>query len=144
MLSGRLAAERFATRPKGFDAARFERELRQFRDREEDTANVLRQRQRFYDLLVTMSGNTELPSIMPNMRIQLLRLQIQSFAGPDDRRQHLEDYAAVATAILAGDARASERAIAAHHRRTRQILLELPDAAFPARARNFRLSTRAV
>jgi DNA-binding GntR family transcriptional regulator len=131
VLSGRLAAERFATRPKDFDATRFERELQPFRDREEDSQNLLGQRQKFYDLLVEMSGNSQLPSMMPNMRIQLLRLQTQSFRHQDDRRQHLDDYAAAARAILAGDARSAERALAAHGKRTRQTILDLPDAAFP-------------
>lgn len=131
VLAGRLAAERFATRPNGFDATRFERELQPFRDREEDSRNLLGQRQKFYDLLVEMSGNSQLPSMMPNMRIQLLRLQTQSFRHQDDRHQHLDDYAAVARAILAGDAGSAGKALAAHAKRTRQTILDLPDAAFP-------------
>jgi len=131
VLAGRLAAERFAAHPNGFDAIRFERELRPFRDREEDSRNLLGQRQKFYDLLVEMSGNSQLASMMPNMRIQLLRLQTQSFRHQDDRRQHLDDYAAVARAILAGDAGSAGKALAAHAKRTRQTILDLPDAAFP-------------
>jgi DNA-binding GntR family transcriptional regulator len=130
-LAGRLAAERMATRPKGFDAAAFERELKPFRDRVEDSRNLLGQRQRFYDLIIAMSGNTQLPSMMPNMRIQLLRLQIQSFRDMDDRRQHLDDYATVARAILAGNSKAAEKALAAHTRHTHQNIVDLPDAAFP-------------
>jgi len=131
VLAGRLAAERFAKQPKGFDAARFEHELRPYRDREEDVANLLVQRQYFYDLLAEMSGNSQLSSISPNMRLQILRLQMRPFTDQRDRRQHLEDYAAIAKAILSGNPDAAERAIKAHKMHTRQMIQSLPSAAFP-------------
>ncbi|MGE3599230.1 MAG: GntR family transcriptional regulator [Dehalococcoidia bacterium] len=130
-LATRLAAERFATRPKGFDAARFERELKPFRDREEDSRNLLSQRQHFYDVLVEISGNSQLPSMMPTMRIHLLRTQIQSFLDAEDRRRHLDDYANIAKAILQGDAKVAEKALSAHLKRARQVVMDLPAEAFP-------------
>jgi DNA-binding GntR family transcriptional regulator len=130
VFAARSSAERFVSTPRGFDAAKFRRELQQFRDRQEDAVNLLVQRQHFYNLLVEASGNSQLPSIMPNMRIQLLRLQIHSFADQRDRRDHLDDYAAVAKAILIGNADAAQAALTVHERRTRSILLGLPDAAF--------------
>jgi len=82
----------------------FERELQPYRDRQEDMSNLLTQRRHFYDVLVTMSGNTQLPSLFPTMRIHLLRLQVQSFVDAENRRRHLDDYATIAKAVLAGDA----------------------------------------
>jgi DNA-binding GntR family transcriptional regulator len=130
-LMARLAAERFATRAADFDAGRFERELKPFRDREEDLANLLIQRRHFYDVLVAIGGNTALPSLIPTMRIHLLRVQIQSFLDSEDRRQHLDDYAAVARAVWGGDAKAAEKAMSAHLRHGRATVTQLPDAAFP-------------
>lgn len=131
LLAARLAAERFATRPKGFDAGRFEKELRPYRDRQEDAANLLRQRHFFYEILVEASGNSQLASMTSTMRVHLLRAQIQSFLDASNRREHLDDYSAVAKAVLAGDAKAAEKVLAMHLRRVREILLELPDVVFP-------------
>jgi DNA-binding GntR family transcriptional regulator len=130
-LTARLAAEQFAARPPGRGFADFERELQPYRDRQEDMSNLMTQRRHFYDVLVTMSGNTQLPSLFPTMRIHLLRLQVQSFLDAGNRRRHLDDYASIAKATLAGDAKQAEKAMVAHNRRMRQTIAELPDSAFP-------------
>jgi DNA-binding GntR family transcriptional regulator len=130
-LTARLAAEQFAVRSPGRVFADFERELQPYRDRLEDVSNLLTQRRHFYDLLVMMSGNTQLPSLFPTMRIHLLRLQVQSFLDAEDRRRHLDDYAGIAKAVLAGDAKQAEKVMLGHNKRMRQTVAELPDAAFP-------------
>jgi DNA-binding GntR family transcriptional regulator len=130
-LTARLAAEQFAKRPSGREFGDFERELQPYRDRQEDMSNLLTQRRHFYDVLVMMSGNTQLPSLFPTMRIHLLRLQVQSFVDAENRRRHLDDYAAIAKAVLAGDAKQAEKAMVAHNRRMREAITELPDSAFP-------------
>src|ERR1700730_2430636 len=130
-LTARLAAEQFARRPPGREFGDFERELQPYRDRQEDMSNLLTQRRHFYDVLVMMSGNTQLPSLFPTMRIHLLRLQVQSFVDAENRRRHLDDYAAIAKAVLAGDAKQAEKAMIGHNRRMRQVITELPDSALP-------------
>jgi DNA-binding GntR family transcriptional regulator len=130
-LTARLAAEQFAKRPSGRELGDFERELQPYRDRKEDMSNLITQRRHFYDVLVMMSGNTQLPSLFPTMRIHLLRLQVQSFVDAENRRRHLDDYATIAKAVLAGDAKQAEKAMIAHNRRMREAITELPDSAFP-------------
>ena len=65
------------------------------------------------------------------MRIHLMRLQIQSYLDADNRRVHLDDYARVARAVLAGDARQAEKVMCQHIRAMRKAVAELPDSAFP-------------
>lgn len=131
VLAARLAAERFKSRPPGFDGQRFEKDLKPFRDREEDTRNLLGQRCHFYDVLITLSGNSALPSLVPTMRIHLLRLQIQSFLDGKSRQQHLDHYAEIAEEVLAGNVKAAEKAMTTHLRLSREAVNKLPDAAFP-------------
>jgi DNA-binding GntR family transcriptional regulator len=129
-LATRLAAERFAEQRSGFDLQRFVRELRPFRDREEDSSNLLNQRRHFYDVLVAIGDNSALPSLIPTMRIHLLRIQTQSFLDGDNRRQHLDDYAVIAEDVVGGNARGAEKSMIAHLRRARTIIVGLPDLAF--------------
>jgi DNA-binding GntR family transcriptional regulator len=130
-LISRLAAERLAELSPGRVLSEFERELQPYRDRREDGGDLMTQRRHFYDVLITMSGNTQLPSLFPTMRIHLLRLQVQSFLDADNRRRHLEDYANIAKAVLAGEPKQAEKAMLAHNRRMHQVITELPDSAFP-------------
>jgi DNA-binding GntR family transcriptional regulator len=130
-LTARLAATAVKTRNGGRNLTALERDLRPYRDREYELTNTPQQRQRFYDLLIAMTGNSQLPSLFPTMRIHLLRLQTQSYRNLNARRSDVDDFAAVARAVLAGDAGAAERASAAHHRRVQRSLLDMPDEAFP-------------
>ncbi len=130
-LTARLAATAVRTRKGGRNLAALERALRPYRDREYDLAGMPQQRQRFYDILIAMTGNSQLPSLFPTMRIHLLRLQTQFYRDSDARRSDVEDFAAVAREVLSGDAEAAEKASTAHHRRVQRSLLNLPDEAFP-------------
>jgi DNA-binding GntR family transcriptional regulator len=130
-LTARLAASAVRDRKRSRQLVKLERELRPYRDKEYDLASAPQQRQHFYDILIAMTGNTQLPSLFPTMRIHLLRLQTQSYRNLDDRRSDAEDFAAVAAAVLAGDGRSAEKASAAHHRRVQRALLTMPDEAFP-------------
>ena len=130
-LTARLAATAVSKRVGGRQLVKLERDLRPYRDKEYDLTNAPQQRQHFYDILIGMTGNTQLPSLFPTMRIHLLRLQTQSYRNLDERRSDADDFAAVAAAVLAGDGRAAEKASAMHHRRVQQALLKMPDEAFP-------------
>jgi DNA-binding GntR family transcriptional regulator len=137
-LTARLAAEQLALRPMTRDAGNFERKLQPYRDGQEDVGNPLVHRRHFYDVLVAMSGNTQLPSLFPTMRLHLLRLQVQSFFDPErSRRRHLDNYASIAKFVLAGEAKQAEKAMVAHNRRMRETIVVLPDAAFPNHCRAF-------
>jgi DNA-binding GntR family transcriptional regulator len=130
-LIARLAADEVKARNGGRDIASLERELRSYRDRDPELSNDPSQRQHFYDILVAIGGNTQLPSVFPTMRIHLLRLQTQSFRDVDDRRTNVDDFADVAKAVLAGDRKAAEKACLAHNRRMRDAIQQMPHEAFP-------------
>ena len=130
-LTARLAAMAVRTRKGGRDLSALERELRTYRDREYDLSSMPQQRQRFYDILIAMTGNSQLPSLFPTMRIHLLRMQTQSYRDLNSRHSDVEDFASVARAVLAGNASAAEKASTAHHRRVQRALLDMPNDAFP-------------
>jgi DNA-binding GntR family transcriptional regulator len=130
-LVARLAADEVKAGNGGRDIALLGRELQSYRDRDPDLSNDPSQRQHFYDILIAIGGNTQLPSVFPTMRIHLLRLQTQSFRDGDDRRTNVDDFAAVAKTVLAGDAKAAEKASLAHNHRMRRAIQQMPDEAFP-------------
>jgi DNA-binding GntR family transcriptional regulator len=131
MLTSRLAATAVKNRVGGRALTELERALRPYRDREYDLAGMPQKRQRFYDILIAIAGNSQLPSMFPTMRIHLLRLQTQSYRSADASNSDVDDFAAVARAVLAGDPVAAEKASAAHDRRVLKSLRDLPDEAFP-------------
>lgn len=131
ILTSRLAATAVKKRAGGRRLVALERALRPYRDREYDLAALPGQRQEFYDILIAITGNSQLPSLFPTMRIHLLRLQTQSYRTSDARNTDVDDFAAVARAVLAGDPAAAERASTVHDKRVLRVLLELPDEAFP-------------
>lgn len=130
-LLGRFAADEVKVRKRVRDIASLERELRPFCDQKHDLSNEPGQRQHFYDVLVAMTGNSQLPSLFPTMRIHLLRLQTQSFRDVHDRRANIEDFAAIAKSVLDGDGKAAEKACLAHNRRNLRAIEKMPNEAFP-------------
>ncbi len=108
-----------------------ERWLRPYLGGEEDEAHLLDQRRHFYDVLMEIGANSQLPSLLPTLRIHVLRLQVHSFLGMEDRRRHLKDYAEIASAVLAGDAKRAEKAMRQHIHRMRKALEALADSVFP-------------
>jgi len=130
-LIARLAAERFAKGDGCSELESFKRELRPYRERQENVSDLSGQRRHFYELLVAIGGNTQLPSVFPMMRIQLLRLQTHSFLGIETRHEHVESYARVTEAVIQGNGKLAEKALVSHVRRVQQAIASLPDAAFP-------------
>jgi DNA-binding GntR family transcriptional regulator len=131
MLTSRLAATAVKNRSGGRSLAALERDLRPYRDGEYDLSAMPGRRQQFYDLLIAITGNSQLPSLFPTMRIHLLRLQTQSYRRSDARSTDVDDFASVARAVLAGDPAAAEKASSVHDKRVLRVLLDMPDEAFP-------------
>jgi DNA-binding GntR family transcriptional regulator len=130
-LMGRLAAEEFKSRKTVRDIGSFEAELRPFCDLKQDLSHEPGRRQHFYDILAAMTGNSQLPSLFPTMRIHLLRLQTQSYRDVADRRANMDDFAAIAKAVLDGNGKTAEKACLVHNRRMRRAIENMPDEAFP-------------
>lgn len=110
--------------------ARVEKDLNEFINREEFTTNILQQRRHFYEALIAIGGNGQLSSILPTMRIHLLRIQIFSFLDSSDRKTHVEDYFKITQFVLAGDIKKAERRMQIHLEAIKDMLLALPDQAF--------------
>lgn len=135
-LMASLAANQFANgRIPADRMKKAERSLRPYLGGEEDEADLLSQRRHFYDVLMEIGANSQLPSLLPTLRIHVLRLQVHSFLGLEDRRRHLTDYAEIASAVLAGDAKRAEKVMRHHIHRMRKALEALPDSVFPRSAR---------
>lgn len=92
----------------------------------------LRARNRFYHCLIAMSGNAELPLIMPVAQTQLIRIQLSHYLAPADRDRHLQDYQAIGNAVLDGDPNRAQRCMRLHLLRSWRTVRRLPDAAFAA------------
>jgi DNA-binding GntR family transcriptional regulator len=124
-----LAAKRIST---GYMRAEFEdisNRLLEFEHQNDSTAFIDARRE-FYDVLFQASGNDELQRIIPLMQIHLLRLQFQTLISAPDRKKQFEEYRSVIDAILAGQARRSERMMRIHIWRTRLSISRLGDEAF--------------
>lgn len=126
-----LAAQRVAAITTAAERAQIEAELLPYQQGKEDISESPSQRRNFYDVLMKIGGNTQLPSILPVMRIHMLRLQIRSYLGAKDRKKHITEYAAIAKAVLAGDAKKADKAMRLHLRGQHDMLADLPDSAFP-------------
>lgn len=126
-----LAAAQVAQLTSATARTRTEKALKPYLEGVEDTTNLLGQRRHFYDALMHVGGNSQLPSLLPTMRIHLLRLQVQSFLAVDDRQRHLRDYADITQAVLAGDVKKAERLMCRHLKHMVAAVAQLPPAAFP-------------
>jgi DNA-binding GntR family transcriptional regulator len=126
-----LAAEQVSKLKRPSDVTAIEKALQPYRDGIDDPDDFLRHRRHFYDSLIQIGGNSQLATLLPSVRVHLVRLQMRSYLGPDDRPRHLEDYAHVAKAVLAGNPRDAEKVMRQHIRASREATANLPDAAFP-------------
>lgn len=130
VLLASLSARRVAACRTGTERASLVRELGPYGDQIEEDSALLARRRHFYDVLTVIGGNTQVSTILPIMRIQLLRQQVHSYLGRRDRQQHLRDYAGIAAAVSGGEVKAAERAMALHVRRMRAAIAALPDDAY--------------
>jgi DNA-binding GntR family transcriptional regulator len=125
-LMARLAAQAVAN---GRDASAVRKALAEF-EAVDDVGRIL-QRRHFYDALMEVGENSQLASVLPLLRIHLLRLQVQPWFTPADIADRSAEYAAITAAVVAGDAAAAEASMRRHMRQMALRLVRLPDAAFP-------------
>lgn len=95
-----------------------------------DNHAFMQARREFWDVLITACDNVELARIMPLMQIHLLRLQFQTHVTAADRRKQFQEYRAMISAVLDGNALRAERVTRIHIRRTRISISRLPSEAF--------------
>ncbi len=106
--------------------------LESIRDASPQDTALIGKRRSFYDALMEIGGNTQLPSLMPILLIHLLRAQSQPFWTEKDRKNVFAEYSAVTNAVLSGDPAKAERAMRRHMEAAAERLSRLPDEAFPS------------
>ena len=130
----KFAAVAVASKTTPGNMVSVKRALKPFINKEEDPNDLLTQRREFYDTLMAIGGNTQIPMILPVMRIHLLRMQTFSYLDKKDRTQHIEEYAAIANAVLHGNPALSEKLAINHLERIAEAIERLPDVAFQREA----------
>jgi len=128
-LTAKLAARHIN---EGDNRKRFTRVFKEAMSQGEggETQSFLEARSCFYDTLHEIGGNKELRSIVPRMRITLMRLQFKAFVSKKQHESQLKELRAIAEAVLEGDPKKAERTARSHLRRRRLSLTMLPDEAY--------------
>lgn len=86
-----------------------------------DVATYIDENSRFHELIVEMSGSRLLTRLIPSLHVHAFRLLFrQLLMNQAAMEQSIDEHRAVADAVLAGDAKAAERAMRRHVRRSRE------------------------
>ncbi|NJO24312.1 MAG: GntR family transcriptional regulator [Sphingomonadales bacterium] len=95
----------------------------------------VRARNDFYRALLQISGSSELKRVLTSVQVNLIRIQSRAVEADGGRENmRLQDYRAIAAAVLAGDVRRAEAAARRHVKNVRQLLSRLPRQTYPAEA----------
>ena len=127
----RLAAEAVAQGANTGVMKEAYEQLEPFRNPNVDDMSFIDRRRHFYDALIAIGRNSQLATVMPTMRIQLLRLQVQPYLTSKNRQSSLDEYSAITRAVLAGDSKLAARAMRQHMKGMQRRIANLPDAALP-------------
>lgn len=130
-LMARLAAEAVREGADAKQLAEVHEWISRFRRGDVSDISFVGKREHFYETLMTIGGNLELPLIMPIAQLHLLRLQSFPYLDPKNRQNILDEYLRITDAVLRGDGKAAEDAGRAHVRAARKRLAALPREAFP-------------
>lgn len=121
-MTGLLARSAARAQAAGAQALAISESLRQLRaaDRVRDAEGFARARRGFYRALLDASGSRELRRLFPSIHMPVVHAQ-QRVGTLQQMR--LQDYRAIAVAVLAGDEEAADRAGMDHVRHVRQAIL---------------------
>lgn len=85
----------------------------------------------FHDLILRLSGNVELPVVLAQTRLPILRLQFNKILlSPEQIKISAADHKRVVAAILEKDTRAAEQAMRTHIRHSATCILSAPSSFF--------------
>lgn len=126
----RRAAEAAKDSEKAKDVAEAFRYVKEYQSAQYSQEAWLEQRGHFYETLIKVGGNSQIESVLPTIRIHLLRLQVEPFLTKKDRVDRLKEYEAVTKAVLAGDTVRARREMRKHVQRMIMRISRLPDEAF--------------
>lgn len=127
--AARLAAEQIE---KGDNRKRLEQVLdavQQHRDLT-DVPDYMDVNAQFHEVIVEISGNELLARMVGQLQVQAFRLLHRLLADTAGKDRSIHEHQTVASAILAGDADAAERAMREHVRSSRRHVLR--DEAWPS------------
>lgn len=95
----------------------------------------VRARNDFYRTLLKIAGSGELKRLLTSVHVNLVRIQSRVFEVQSGREtMRMEDYRAIATAVLAGDTRRAEATARRHVNNVRKLLSTLPQQIYPSEA----------
>jgi DNA-binding FadR family transcriptional regulator len=84
-----------------------------------------------HDEIFAVSQNRLLAHFATQLHTQIYRLQFQRLLRNEaSRLESIDDHVAIVEAILAGNAKAAEKAMRRHVRRSADVTGALPDSAF--------------
>jgi DNA-binding GntR family transcriptional regulator len=84
----------------------------------------------FHQSILDICGNAQLAELSRQLQLPLIMLQLSGAMIPEMYRDWVVEHRAIATAILAGDADAAERALRRHLDRAHQIAAAMPRSIF--------------
>jgi DNA-binding GntR family transcriptional regulator len=128
-LAARLAAE-YIDEPPNRSLLRAARTSAANAAKQGDPYAYLPANEALHDAIVRISGNTELATLLSQLRLPVFRLQFRRLLTSAGMVQSNAEHEEVTAAILKGDPQAAERAMRKHVRNSGRMLQELPDAAF--------------
>jgi DNA-binding GntR family transcriptional regulator len=129
VLEGQAAALAAARIGAGDNRRRFQRAITAIdahRTRD-DVVAYMDENSRFHDLILELSGNTLLCSISAQLSTPTFRLQFRDLLGARSRNASIREHDQIAEAVLAGDAKAAERAMRKHVRSAGERSIALAD-----------------
>lgn len=120
-LAARLAAEKINTRGNKTKLKLAAKGLLSFRA-VENSIDFVKEREKFYEALLEISGSNELRKIVQGVRTHLLRVQMISHLSADALKRQFDMYQKVIDYILSGN---GPKAEAAMHKRAQIIIREM-------------------
>jgi DNA-binding GntR family transcriptional regulator len=133
MLEGeaaRLAATHIDDRDHRMRMERQLDEVQRFRDRPDPIA-YMTHNTLLHDEIFEVCENTLLRQLAVQLQTQTYRLQFTQLLRGESARHHSnDDHVVIVEAILAGNAKAAEKAMRRHVRRSAEVTEALPDSAF--------------
>jgi DNA-binding GntR family transcriptional regulator len=97
--------------------------------------NFATENQMFHSLIVELSDNPQLDTLLIQLRLPLVRFQIRGALDQNYLEQSRREHSAIADAILKGDHKRAEKCMRQHLERASERLLNLP-GLFPEDADN--------
>ena len=110
---------------------RIESSRRRMRKTAEDAVSAyVRENTRFHILIAGLSGNPWLERIISTLQVPVDRLAFFQFVTKGESESSLHAHEEIIEAILAGEAAVAEKAMRAHLKSSRKMVISLPDRAF--------------